>query len=83
MNVQWNLCMREGVCLDGCMFVLMCGRVAYECESTLSMAMAVTSAVYKRNNTGPRMLLCGTPHLTSVVFDLDPAQVTLCSVLQK
>ena len=23
VNVQWKLCMQEGVCLDGCMFVLM------------------------------------------------------------
>ena len=24
--MQWKLCMQEGVCLDGCMFVLMRGR---------------------------------------------------------
>ena len=23
VNLQWKLCMQEGVCLDGCMFVLM------------------------------------------------------------
>ena len=27
VNVQWKLCMQERVCLDGCMFVLMEGRV--------------------------------------------------------
>ena len=28
-----ELCMQEGVCLDGCMFVLMCGRVEDEQSS--------------------------------------------------
>ena len=28
--MQWQLCMKEGVCLDGCMLVLMGGRVEDE-----------------------------------------------------
>ena len=30
VSVQLKLCMQEGVCLDGCMFMLMCGRVEDE-----------------------------------------------------
>ena len=33
MNVQWISCMQEGVCLDGCMFVLMRGRGEDEQDS--------------------------------------------------
>ena len=55
-----------------------CMSSAYECGVIpCRRAISITSAVYSRNNTGPRTLPCGTPQTTADFVDCFTLKLTI------